>query len=91
MMKAKISPNQSGWPRAAAIRRKGKQAAKLSPIRKNPCGFFTSSICPTLTTTPPRASSRAGRTLASWLRTKLSPVCSDKKKGNSVNRQMKLV
>ena len=67
MMRAKIRPNQSGWPREAAIRSSGKLAAVLRPIRKKPLSFRTGSSWPTLTTTPPRATSRVGKMLISWL------------------------
>ena len=62
-MKAKISPNQSGWPSTADMRTNGKVAHHEKPMRKYQNLFFTRSIRPTLTVRPASSTSRLGSTL----------------------------
>ena len=50
-MKAKMSPNQSGWPNMADMRRNGKVTHQEKPMRKYQRVFFT------------RSTSRLGSTL----------------------------
>ena len=64
-MKAKISPNQSGWPSMADMRRNGKVTHQEKPMRKYQRVFFTRSSCPALHTSPASSTSRLGRTLNS--------------------------
>ena len=62
-MKAKMSPNQSGWPSMADMRRNGKVTHQEKPMRKYQRVFFTRSSCPALHTSPASSTSRLGSTL----------------------------
>ena len=64
-MKAKMSPNQSGWPSMADMRRNGKVMHQEKPMRKYQRVFFTRSSCPALHTSPASSTRRLGRTLNS--------------------------
>ena len=63
MLKAKMSPNQSGWLSMALMRKKGKVTIHVMPMRKYQKRFFTRSICPTLMVSPASSTSSMGRTL----------------------------
>ena len=62
-MKAKMSPNQSGCPNMALMRKKGKVMHHEKPMRKYQNRFFTRSSCPTLMVSPASSTIRLGRTL----------------------------
>ena len=63
MLKPKISPNQSGCPSMALMRKKGKVMHHEKPMRKYQKRFFTRSICPTLMVSPASSTSSMGRML----------------------------
>ena len=63
MLKAKMSPNQSGWLSMALMRKKGKVTIHVMPMRKYQKRCFTCSICPTFMVSPASSTSSMGRML----------------------------